>query len=118
MNYLMVVSYKNGEAVESYHKLVAGEEQRLTRLIRNKALPPRWNLRGSEIVTDDILGFTDNPTPTKQKLNVPKITNFDDLRKWAKNQKWYRGAESSSSVQPPQESGPSQPQSERLQLRF
>lgn len=96
---------------------VSDEQQtKLTRLLRDKKLPPTFNLGGKEIVTSTILGFTESPLSSEypKEAAKPKFRDWSEFRQWAVQQEWYRKKRLVESV----EEKPPQIQAVKLDLAF
>lgn len=95
MRYLMCVIHETG-VVYDYTEVTQDEETKISQLYQSKKLPPTWSFKGKQIVTDTILGFTDKPLPYEKKQL--EIKNFDELRSWVQQQKWYQRSQKPADV--------------------
>jgi hypothetical protein len=74
-----------------YNEVSKEEEDKISQLYTEHRLPPTWKIRGQEIVTTTIVGFTDKPLPPQvRKLLRPKITSWDELKDAVRKQAWYQ----------------------------
>lgn len=74
-------SSKSGD---SYYDITPEQEKKLEGLIVSKKIPKTFKLNGQTVISEDILGFT-NDKP-KEKLN---IKTWEEFRDWAYQQSWY-----------------------------
>lgn len=84
MNYLLCIdSYGR----HKYYELKENQEEHITKLIREYRIPKHFQLNGKEVISSEIIGFTNEKKEDKPDLG---IRSMDDLRNWAKQQKWYK----------------------------
>lgn len=99
---MYLVCIKDGK--QKHTEISETQEQKITALIRDKKLPPRFNINGSEVISEEILGFTEQlPRPAPASDGEPKFRGWGEFREWAVQQEWYRKkrqAESAADTQP------------------
>lgn len=83
MNYLMVIIPGGGS---QYHPINHFQEQKIERLFEAKPRPKHFKLNGKEILTDTVLGFTEDKPKDKKNLG---ITDWNSFSSWVKQQDWY-----------------------------
>lgn len=98
MNYL--VCLKDGE--KDYTPITEEAWEKIAQAIRDKAIPPSFELRGKTIVSDTIVGLTDNPVPSQ---TGPKKT-IDELRAEVHQSDWYQRSKKNRQSKPSQPSRP------------
>lgn len=78
-------------AENTYHEVTEEQERKLSSLIKDKRLPRTFTLNSKdgsvEIVSNTILGFTEDRPEKKEKLD---IKDWDEFRAWVKAQEWYK----------------------------
>lgn len=98
----LVTIDKNREQFYDNIQVTEQEEEKLTSLLRAGKLPPTFSIRGTQIVTDTILGFSDKPVSHQPKV-APKFKSWDEFAAWARQQKWYQKR---PSLTPPPQTAP------------
>lgn len=82
---------------KDYTPISDTQEAKLTKHIRDKTIPPSFALGGKKIVSDTIIGFSDNPEPPRQSSNL----NFDKFRTMVHQSDWYQRSKALREVEAP-----------------
>jgi hypothetical protein len=88
----LVTVDENREQFYDNVEVTEAEEAKLTGLIRAGKLPHAVHIRGHEVRSDTILGFSDKPVTAEPLANEPKapmFKNAEDFFAWGRQQKWY-----------------------------
>lgn len=90
MQYLVTVL----DSGKDYTKITEEQEKKLTALIRAKKIPPKIKIGDKEIISDTILGFTDDYQPPVSE------TSWEEMRKKVHASSWYKRAKGKSAEKP------------------
>lgn len=99
MQYLMCLVPTGSGYRREYHQVTPDTERKISGLYQQKRLPATFRLNQETIVTDTILGFTDNPIPDTKPSSEQKFKSWDDFRAHVEKQAWYLRAKSKHGVQ-------------------
>lgn len=101
MDYLLCLI----DGKKDYTKISDEQEKKISKLINEKKMPAKFKVNGKEILTETVLGFTNEVVSEHQKSK-----SWDELKKQVHESAWYKRAKGKSvsepepSVSPPNES--------------
>lgn len=88
MKYLMC---KDQNGTDSYYELRPGQEERISTLIREKRIPETFQVDGKTVISEHILGFTDEKGPSVAE-QTSTSEGYERFRENVRQQAWYRKA--------------------------
>ncbi len=76
-----------GQGVYNSLKVSTDQEKKISGLLQAKRLPAKFVLNDTEIVSDNILGFSDKPVSLQSS---PKFSSWEEVASNVRSQDWYK----------------------------